>query len=73
MRDGSLCLPLLLLELGGFIYAAACVWVMRAEGVDCGRHSKLVLSAAIIFFPDVEAGKLLYYIPKAPLWPVFCE
>lgn len=26
-----------------------------------------------IFFSDVEVGKLMYYIPKTPLQPVFCD
>lgn len=44
-----------------------------AEGVDCGRYGELVLSTAMLFFPDVEVGKLIHYIRKTPLQPVFCE
>lgn len=58
---------------GGIHLCRRCIWVTRAEGVDCGSRSELVLSAAVIFLPDVEAGKLLYYVPKTPLQPVFCE
>lgn len=56
-----------------FSYEEGCICVRSAEGVDCGRYGELVLSTAMLFFPDVEVGKLIHYIRKTPLQPVFCE